>query len=59
MVPLDTARRVVLGTLSNSVGTRPWANPRWKYFGNHAGNPVFGDFLAQGEKVRVRDGVVG
>jgi hypothetical protein len=48
MVPLDRARRGVLGTLSNSVGTHPWANPRWKYLGNHAENPVFGVFGADG-----------
>jgi hypothetical protein len=30
--PLDRARRVLLGTLSNSAGTPPWVNPGRKYY---------------------------
>jgi hypothetical protein len=48
MVPLDRARSVVSGTLFNSVGTPPWANPRWRYFRKDAKNPVFGVFGADG-----------
>ena len=59
MVPFDRARRDLIGTLSNSVGTHPWANPRWKYLGNHAENPVFRDFWASGWDTRVADGTVG
>jgi hypothetical protein len=48
MIPFDRARRVVLETLSNSVGTPPWANRRWKYFGEDAKKPVFGVLGADG-----------
>ena len=37
MVPFDKARRVLFETLSNSVGTRSWANRRWNYFGRVRG----------------------
>ena len=45
-VPFDRACRFLSGTLANSVGTRSWANPRWKYSGKYAKNPVFGNFWA-------------
>ena len=58
MVPFDRARRVVLGTLANSVGTLLWTNRRWKYFGKLAEKPVFGNFRVKGWVVQVGVGLI-